>query len=143
MSYEQLVLSTISKTSGDSIIATDAEGLIRFWNPGAARLFGFSVEEALGQSLDLIIPETLRARHWDGFHQTMATGKSRYGDGDVLAVPAITKAGTRISVEFTIMMMLGGDAKPVGTVAILRDVSARFEELQSLRRKLREVTQNN
>ena len=77
--------------AADAIIVADADGIIRLWNEGAARIFGFAAAEALGQSLDLIIPEGLRARHWAGFNQTMATGESRYGGGDVLAVPALAQ----------------------------------------------------
>lgn len=61
----------------DALIVADAAGLIQFWNQGAERLFGYPAGEALGQSLDLIIPERLRARHWTGFHETMRTGHSR------------------------------------------------------------------
>ena len=88
-------------SASDAIIATDRDGNITFWNPGAERIFGFTAGEANGQSLDLIIPENLRARHWDGFRHTMATGTSRYGHGDLLSVPGLTKEGGRISVEFT------------------------------------------
>ena len=80
-------------SASDAIIATDREGNITFWNPGAERIFGFTAKEAVGQSLDLIIPENLRARHWSGFRHTMATGTSRYGHGDLLSVPGLTKDG--------------------------------------------------
>jgi len=80
--------NAVLTTAADAIIATDHAGLITFWNPGATRIFGFSQQEAIGQSLDIIIPENLRARHWDGYHKTMATGTSRYGESDLLAAPA-------------------------------------------------------
>ena len=80
-------------SASDAIIATDRDGHITFWNPGAERIFGFTAAEAIGQSLDLIIPENLRARHWSGFRHTMATGTSRYGHGDLLSVPGLTKDG--------------------------------------------------
>jgi len=79
---------TLAHGVSDAIVYADAEGLIRFWNAGAERTFGFSETEARGQSLDIIIPESLRKRHWDGYAETMRTGKSRYGDGETLAVPA-------------------------------------------------------
>src|SRR5689334_20382314 len=116
-------------SSSDAIIATDREGKIVFWNRGAERIFGFAASEAMGQSLDLIIPENLRARHWDGFHRVMQTGTSRYGHGDLLSVPGLTKEGRRISVEFTIVM-LRDDEGITGTVAVMRDVTRRFEELR-------------
>jgi len=76
-------------TASDAIIATDLDGIITFWNPGAIRIFGFTAEEALGRTLDLIIPENLRARHWAGYHRAMDTGKSHYGHGDLLSVPGL------------------------------------------------------
>ncbi len=121
-------------TASDAIIATDRDGLVTFWNPGAARIFGFATTEAVGQSLDIIIPENLRARHWDGYRKVMETGESRYGQGDLLAVPALTKDGRRISVEFTIVMLRDAQDRPAGTAAILRDVTKAFEEKLRLRK---------
>lgn len=129
-------------SASDAIIATDREGRITFWNPGAERIFGFSAAEAVGQSLDLIIPENLRSRHWSGYRHAMATGESRYGHGDLLSVPGLTKDGRRISVEFTIVMLRDEQHRPAGTVAILRDVSKRFEEVRELRRKLADLSRN-
>jgi PAS domain S-box-containing protein len=127
-------------SSSDAIVATNREGHITFWNPGAERIFGFAADEAVGQSLDLIIPENLRARHWEGFHHVMKTGVSRYGDGDLLSVPGLAKDGRRISVEFTIVM-LRDETGIAGTVAVMRDVTKRFEEVRELRRKLAEAGQ--
>lgn len=121
----------------DAVIYSDADGQIRFWNAGAARIFGFTEAEALGQSLDIIIPENLRQRHWAGYDETMRTGRTRYGSGDVLAVPAIRKDGTRISVEFTVVPFRHATGAITGIAAVLRDVTARFEEMKRLRRNLR------
>lgn len=128
----------ILATSADAILATDREGVVRFWNPGAARIFGFTAEEAVGVSLDLIIPERLRQRHWDGWEQVMATGVTRYGTGDLLSVPAVTRDGRQISVEFTIILLQDADQHITGVAAILRDVTARFEETRRLKRELAE-----
>jgi PAS domain S-box-containing protein len=125
----------------DAIIATDRAGMVIFWNPGATRIFGFTADEAIGQSLDLIVPPNLRARHWEGFNRVMTTGESHYGHGDLLSVPAQTKSGQRISVEFTIAMLRDQAKRPAGTVAILRDVTKRFEEVRMLKRQLADVTQ--
>jgi PAS domain S-box-containing protein len=127
-------------SSSDAIIATNRAGHITFWNSGAERIFGFAAGEAVGKSLDLIIPENLRARHWEGFHHVMQTGVSRYGDGDLLSVPGLAKDGRRISVEFTIVM-LRDETGIAGTVAVMRDVTKRFEEVRELRRKLAEAGQ--
>jgi PAS domain S-box-containing protein len=140
MKMSDLLGQALLTSSSDAIIATDREGHVTFWNPGAERIFGFAANEAVGKSLDLIIPENLRARHWEGFHHVMKTGTSRYGDGDLLSVPGLTKSGRRISVEFTIVM-LRDETGIAGTVAVMRDVTKRFEELRELRRKLAEASQ--
>jgi PAS domain S-box-containing protein len=109
MGIEEELGAALLAGEGDAIIAADARGVIRFWNRGAERIFGYAAAEATGQSLDLIIPENLRKRHWEGFDQVMRTGKSRYGEGDVLAVPGQRKNGKRISLEFTIVPLRGSD----------------------------------
>jgi PAS domain S-box-containing protein len=120
----------------DAIIYADREGKIRYWNASATRIFGYEPGEALGQTLDLIVPEGLRARHWEGFDRVMAGGKSRYGEGDVLAVPAMRKDGKRISVEFTVLPVEDAAGGMLGIAAFLRDATARFEEMRALRREL-------
>jgi PAS domain S-box-containing protein len=120
----------------DAVVFADAEGTIRFWNRGAERIFGFAEAEALGRSLDIIIPENLRQRHWEGYRETMRTGRSRYGAGDVLAVPGLRKDGSRVSIEFTIVPFRDEGGRMAGIAAVLRDVTERFEELKSLRRQL-------
>ena len=120
----------------DAILISDPQGIIRFWNPGAVRVFGFTSQEAVGQPLDIIIPVGLRERHWRGYTQTIRTGRTRYGAGDVLAVPALRKDGTRISVEFSIVPFRDASGRIAGMGAILRDVTRRFEELKTLRKAL-------
>ncbi|HEY6431868.1 MAG TPA: PAS domain S-box protein [Acetobacteraceae bacterium] len=120
----------------DAVVYADRDGTIRFWNGGAARIFGYTAAEAVGQSLDLIIPESLRARHWAGYRQTLASGQTRYGTGDLLAVPALRRDGARISIEFTILPFHGADGAMSGIAAVMRDVTRRFEETRALRREL-------
>jgi PAS domain S-box-containing protein len=127
----------------DAIVACDCAGIIRLWNPGAARIFGFTAEEAVGRSLDIIIPERLRARHWDGYHAMMASGQSRYAGGDTLSVPALRKDGAQISVEFTLVALHDAAGAISGLAAVMRDVTARFEELKTLRRQLRDAAAKN
>ena len=129
---------TLVREAPDAVIFADRDGVIRFCNAGAERIFGFKESEATGRSLDIIIPEDLRARHWSGFHETMRTGKTRYGAGDVLAVPALRKDGTRISIEFTVLPFHDETGRMIGIAAILRDVTKRFEEMRALRRQLAE-----
>lgn len=120
----------------DALIVADAAGAIWFWNAGAERLFGFSQAEAIGQMLDIIIPERLRARHWSGFEATMRTGQSRYGAGEILAVPALRKDGARLSVEFTIIPLHDAAGAMEGIAAIMRDATARFEQVRALQKEL-------
>jgi PAS domain S-box-containing protein len=126
--YRRLV-----RDAPDAIIYADAEGVIGFWNSAAERIFGFSAAEAIGKPLDIIIPQNLRKRHWNGYRETVRSGKSRYGAGDVLAVPALRKDGTRISVEFTILPFRDKTGRTLGMAATLRDVTKRFEEIKLLR----------
>jgi PAS domain S-box-containing protein len=126
----------ILAAASDAIVAADRDGVIRFWNPGAERIFGHTAAEATGRSLDLIIPERLRQRHWDGYRHTMATGTSRYGAGDLLAVPSIRRDGTTISIEFTVVLLKSDAGETTGIIAVMRDVTTRFEEVRALRRKL-------
>jgi PAS domain S-box-containing protein len=119
----------------DAMIFADRDGIIRLWNSGAEAMFGYSAGEALGKSLDIIIPENLRGRHWEGYKRTMATGETKYGK-DLLAVPGIRKDGTRISLEFSIMLLRDEGGQPMGPAAILRDVTARWKKDKELRDKL-------
>ncbi len=99
-------------------------------------MFGFTEAEALGDSLDIIIPERLRARHWAGYDATMRTGHSRYGAGEILAVPAMRKDGARISVEFTVIPLHDASGAMEGIAAIMRDATARFEQVRALQKEI-------
>jgi PAS domain S-box-containing protein len=135
ISPDQVAEAVLSARS-DAIVAADRDGIIRFWNPGAERIFGHTRDEAIGRSLDLIIPERLRERHWDGYRHTMATGQSRYGEGETLSVPALRADGATISVEFTVVPLKSAGGQMTGIIAVMRDASKRFEEMRTLRRKL-------
>ncbi len=114
---------------GEPHYYADREGRIELWNSGAALIFGYGADEAIGQSLDLIIPEKLRPRHWEGYRRVMASGSTRYGR-ELLAVPAVRKDGARISVEFTMILVRSSDGELMGSAAIIRDVTARWQKEQ-------------
>lgn len=126
----------IVKENGDAIMFADHEGLIRLWNKGAEAMFGFSAAEADGQSLDLIIPENLRGRHWEGYHKVMASGVTRYGT-ELLSAPGLRKDGTRLSLEFSMVIVRGADGSVLGTGAIIRDITARFQKEKALKERLK------
>jgi PAS domain S-box-containing protein len=125
----------IVEHTGDAIIFADRDGVIRLWNAGAEEIFGFRADEMIGQSMDPIIPENLRARHWEGYDQTMNSGRTRYSR-NLLAVPALRKDGTRISIEFTIVLIRDAKGTLLGPAAILRNVTARWNRDKELRERL-------
>jgi PAS domain S-box-containing protein len=136
MDLERKLGEALLHSMSDALISSDSDGRITFWNPGAERIFGFSRSEAIGQSLDLIIPERLRERHWTGYTEVMRTGESRYGHGDLLSVPALRKDGARLSIEFTIVPLKDEAGAMMGMAAVMRDVTARFEEIRTLRQRV-------
>jgi len=123
---------------GDAVVVSDASGAITLWNKAAERLFGYTEEEALGRSLDLMIPENLRERHWDGYVKTMATGVTRYGS-ELLQVPAIDKSGRSFSIAFTVTLLHSADNKVSGIAAVIRDDTKRFQRDRAQRRRISEL----
>lgn len=128
----------LARNAGDAIVVVDDAGAIVFWNAAATRIFGYDASEALGQSLDLIIPPRLRERHWEGFAQVMQTGVTRYGT-DLLRVPAEHKAQRKLSIAFTVTLLAGADGKPQGIAAFIRDETARWEQERAQARRLTEL----
>lgn len=118
----------------DAIVFADREGIIRVWNAGAGAMFGYGAAEAVGRTLDLIIPEKMRERHWEGYRQVMETGVTKYGK-ELLAVPGLRKDGTRISLEFSVAMIRGEDGSLEGVVAVMRDVTARWLKEQEEKKR--------
>ena len=125
----------IVETVGDAVIFADRDGIIRLWNRAAEGIFGYTEEEAIGQSLNLIIPERQRELHWKGYGKVMLDGVTKYGS-ETLSVPAVTKDGERISIEFTINLLRDGDGKVLGPVAVVRDVTARWVREKEMRLRL-------
>jgi PAS domain S-box-containing protein len=135
ISAEQLSQRIISD-SNDAIMFADRQGSILLWNRGAEKMFGYSESEVLGQSLDLIIPENLRGRHWDGYFRVMESGSSRYST-EMLSAPALRKDGSRISTEFSMVIVKGDDERVLGVAAVIRDVSARWQREKELKERIR------
>ena len=123
---------------GDGVMASDAKGLITLWNPACTRLFGFTEAEALGKSLDLIIPQRQQKPHWEGYDKTMATGITKYGN-DVLRVPAVHKDGHTLSIAFTVSMLHNPDGSVSAIVAVIRDESVKFAQERALKKRITEL----
>jgi PAS domain S-box-containing protein len=119
----------------EAILITDRQGVIRLWNSGATRMFDYSAAEAIGQSLDLIIPENLRGRHWEGYHGVMDTGETKYKTG-LLSSPGIRKDGSRISLEFSMVLLKDDTGVVTGCGAIMRDVTETWKKEKSLKAQL-------
>ncbi|WP_377700843.1 PAS domain S-box protein [Pseudoduganella sp. UC29_71] len=131
--YQQLVESI-----GDAVVVCDAAGAIIVWNDAAVRMFGFTREDALGKSLDIIIPERQRQRHWDGYNKSMVTGETRYGN-DVLRVPALHRDGRNLSIAFTVAMLYDEARNVTAIVAVIRDETQRWSEERQMRVRLAQL----
>lgn len=136
--FPEKLSQQIIENAPDAILYVDAKGLIQHWNGGAERIFGFTAVEAIGQSLDIIIPEKLRGRHWEGYYKVMASGQSRYGT-DLLSVPALHRNGQRLSVDFSIVMLKDEQGKVTGIASLMRDMTAQRQKERELKERISEL----
>ena len=137
MKYE-VDFEQLANVMGDGVVISDAEGNIVFWNSAAERIFGYTANEALGKSLDIITPERFRERHWDGYKKSMETGTTRYGS-TLLTVPALHKEGKALSIAFTVAMLTNDDGNVEGIAAVVRDDTARFQADRLLKKQIAEL----
>jgi PAS domain S-box-containing protein len=134
-----LLLADLVRELADAVVIADADGVITFWNAAATRLFGWEATDAIGTSLDLIIPERLRQRHWEGYRRVMATGRTDYGDR-LLEVPALHRDGRPLSIAFTVTLLHRADGRgPRAIAAVIRDDTERWQERRRLRNELAEL----
>lgn len=124
--------------AGDAVIAAAPDGSILLWNPAAERVFGYTEAEALGRSLDLIVPERFRSRHWEGWGRVMRTGSTRYGTR-VLRVPAEHKDGHRVSIAFTVALLFTPSREVESVAAVVRDETEHWHEERALRDRVAEL----
>lgn len=122
----------------DAVVVSGRDGLITLWNAGAERIFGWTEEEALGRSLDLITPERLQKRHWEGYEKSMASGTTKYGS-TLLKVPAVHKSGRALSIAFTVAMLFDDAGRVSSVIAVIRDETERFQEDRRLRQRIAEL----
>jgi len=123
---------------GDAIIVADSHEKIIMWNPAATRIFGYTAEEALGKTLDLIVPERQRHKHNAGYSKSMETGTTRYG-ASLLKVPALHKDGSTLSIAFTVGMLFDDQHQANGVVAVIRDETERFAQERALKKRIADL----
>lgn len=133
----ELAYALVERTP-DALIYAGPDGLVAAWNPACEHIFGFTAEEAMGQSLDIIIPDRFREPHWKGFDAALQTGKTK-SDGTPTMTQAIHKSGELIYIEVGFRLVFGSDGKPVGALASAREATARFNHDRKLRRELNEL----
>jgi PAS domain S-box-containing protein len=138
MSSQPFDFEALIQAAGDAIVAAGTDGSILLWNRAAERTFGYSEGEALGHSLDLIIPERFRVRHWKGYQEVVRTGQTRYGT-EVLRVPAVHKDGRRLSIAFTVALLYSSTEEVQAIAAIIRDETTRWNEERALRQRLAQL----
>jgi PAS domain S-box-containing protein len=131
-------VEALIRSAGDAVVAADTDGSILLWNRAAERIFGYAEPEALGRSLDLIVPERYRSRHWRGYREVMRTGRTRYGS-EVLRVPAVHKDGRALSIAFTVALLYSPDEKVQAIAAVIRDETSRWKEERALRMRIAEL----
>lgn len=131
-------LDHLSQFMGDAVVVSDVNEKIVLWNPAATRIFGFTEAEALGNTLDMIVPERQQHRHSEGYIKSMKTGTTRYGTS-VLKVPAKHKDGHILSIAFTVGMLFDENHQATGVVAVIRDETVRFAEERALKKRLADL----
>jgi PAS domain S-box-containing protein len=134
----EVILQILLDQNPDAVIFAGTDGVIRYWNAAAERVFGFGAADAVGESLDIIIPEAFRERHWAGYERALAAGETKYR-GQSLATKAQKADGTEFYVELGFEVVHGEDGAVIGAMATARDITERFERDRGLRRELREL----
>ncbi len=128
----------IVESSPDAVVFSDQDGIITLWNAGAEAIFGYSAEEAVGETLDIIVPEKMRERHWEGYFRVMKTGETQYGK-DLLSVPGVRKDGSRVSLEFSVALIRDEDGVFLGVSAVMRDVTDRWRKEREMKEHIAEL----
>lgn len=129
----------IFECMSEALIFADPRGVIRMWNPGAESLFGHTAADALGQSLDLIIPERLRKPHWEGFDRALRLGATAHGRRSIIT-RALHKSGQQLYVDMSFAVVRNRAGETTGAMAVARDATDRYLEEKNLRHQLADLT---
>lgn len=122
----------------DAVILAGTDGTIEVWNPAAERVFGVAAADAIGQSLDMIIPERFREAHWTGFDRALNDRATKYA-GEALATRAQRADGETIYVEMSFAIVLDDGGEAIGALAHARDITERFQQEREQRKKLADL----
>jgi PAS domain S-box-containing protein len=133
--FGDAALARLVRDLADAVVVADSRGRIAVWNASAERIFGWTSDEALGQSLELIIPPRFRERHWAGFDRTMTTGETSYAT-TLLEVPALHRDGRTLSIAFTVTLLRSTAGTITGIAAVVRDDTVRWQERRELQAEL-------
>ncbi len=131
--YKQIIDNT-----SDAVIFADTEGVIRLWNHGAEALFGYSAEESMGQTLDIIVPDQFREAHWAGYRRAMTRGQTQYGRQAMLT-RSMTKNSNTIYIEMTLAVLHGDAGQALGALAMVRDATEKRAQERALRQRVAEL----
>jgi PAS domain S-box-containing protein len=132
------VFRRIVEQTTDAVIFADRGGLIRIWNQGAESVFGFRAGEVLGKSLDVIIPEELRKKHWEGYSKAIETGRTKLGSR-VLTTRSRHEDGSRLYVDLSFTVIVDDSGHAEGALAIGRNVTERYLADKALRKHTAEL----
>ncbi|MGH8627368.1 MAG: PAS domain-containing protein [Gammaproteobacteria bacterium] len=138
MSSDKYLFQAIVEQVSNAIIFADRQGVIRLWNAGAEAVFGYSSEEVIGQSLDVIIPERLRPAHWKAFDKAVETGRTKYGR-QVMVTSSIHKTGKKLYVDLSFAIVSDGSGEVVGAAAVASDATERYLAEAALRKQVAEL----
>jgi PAS domain S-box-containing protein len=129
------IADVLVRQAPDAVIFADTSGIIRFWYATLTRVFGFTEGQAIGECLDLIIPERFREAHWKGFDRAVQDRVTKYA-GQALATRSLRSDGIQIYVELSFAIILDNDGKVLGAVSHARDITERFEQDRANRKRL-------
>jgi PAS domain S-box-containing protein len=132
---EPLLCSDIVEQAWEAVIFADRDGRIGLWNRAAEALFGFSAAEAIGASLDLIVPERFRVAHWNGFRKAIESGRTQHG-GEVRTTRSLHKDGRKLYVELSFGLVKTPAGEVAGSLAIGRCGNERFAKDAELRARI-------
>ena len=115
----------IVEAATEAVIFADREGRIRLWNRGAELLFGYAAADAVGQRLDIIVPEKFRRAHWEAFDRSVESGRTKHVDR-VLTTRSMHKNGARLYVDLSFGLVKDAQGTVLGAFAVGRDCTERY-----------------